>query len=892
MANNLVLDTNIWLGFIENLEFDLVGDFLDQIENGTISIILPEDVKKEFDKKLDEVIQKTLKKTRISSADLNTIVQIIDYIFGKSLQLQTQEIGVKEWVDSREAPNHNGNNFEDTFILNTLLSRLEKNTSFLFVSLDTDYRLSKIDNSIHPDIKNRFNQKQIDIDLSTNLKKTLYHDLKISPKEQSSQESYELYDWKLFKMNTKSKGLLDQLRHIVEYYYKELDFIPLSYLSNIFPFRESMKSHTHAGGLEVTTNNQKLFIFFQNGLIEDDKGNVSINTSFFQSDKDSKDFEEIVKKLNSNLVYSLKYEKEQVYIYLEDEEEETLSDCDSCLLQRHAIIDLSEKIDWDESESPKVLLRKAYNHFKLKNVSEALKITQVLTSKTNPKDNPIIYFITQKNLSILKGMWFQGGDDFRTERDKVKLTRENEILGKGISSLVGYFWFDKFFDYKFFDLTKDLENVKERYRIHQGIGNSHIFNVDAKNIYRWAELINVISKNGLFFERFSNIIEFARLTFKQHIYAFKDRSLEIYIDEFLFKTTLPYLKLKEYKDIFFELGVTELRFQKDHLENIYQLFCLIIENFSQVNSLGTKHDYYRYYITQVKTIVFLLGYIPFSKSKLNCLLTEIYEMYSNTEEEDRRFVFQSVVKNKAESINRKNALTYFNLLLEGQIDYSFNINHVLILSEQLKSINLTNEQFEILLSKDIEKQTGYNRSQILYWLYDKIDNLKDKVIKEVEESLCDKSSFDIKTYILFSRKKVIQPTAKYDRIFLEIVTERFHKERQKYYSDPSVEQIENLDELNQYLDYIYLFQEKPYDSLKRFMGRSDYYDFMINPTSFDEESLDVHWFYIAHHYSYFAMKRILSCYPEIKKIVSDAILKSRNDKYLRAYVALTKDHNE
>lgn len=59
-----------------------------------------------------------------------------------------------------------------------------------------------------------------------------------------------------------------------------------------------------------------------------------------------------------------------------------------------------------------------------------------------------------------------------------------------------------------------------------------------------------------------------------------------------------------------------------------------------------------------------------------------------------------------------------------------------------------------------------------------------------------------------------------------------------------------------------------------------------------EEGLDVHWFYIAHHYSYFAMKKILSCYPQIKKIVSDTILKSRNDKYLRAYVALTKDDNE
>lgn len=895
MIKNLALDTNIWLGIIEDVEFDLLEILSESIRADRLTIILPECVEYEFRKRLKKVVSATLKKANASHTDLNSIVETIFYVFSISKKIKTNEIGVNEWVTSGTAPNHNRNNYEDTFVLNTLLT-LEKGTNFYFVANDSGFRTDKHTYSLHPDIAKKFEENEIKICFATNLKKTLSKDLGFSIHKSDNQNRYHLYNWKAFKLQIKNKTVLNQLREAVEYYYKELDFIPFSYLSNIFPFKTSLDTQTYFSGTTLKIDNKKLFNFLQHSLIVNKKGNVKVNESFFKSEKDISDFKDILRKFNGNLIFAIEHDRKIISININDENKEGLCNCSECTLVRHAVIDLKLKIEGNELDnSPKNLLKKAYYHYKIKNLSSSLKITQEILDKVDKTEYPIVYSIAQENLSILERMWFEGDDEFEELRRKIAFRDENKILDQGIGSIVGYLKYSKFFDYNFFDLSEDIEKVKNRYNIHNGFGYSSISNIDLKNVIRWSQTVQIISDNGLFFDFYSNIDRFAKITFKQNLYASKDRVVGYYINLYIFKTTFLYLKIEDYIAYFNELGIKELNLHKDNIQDIYDFFDNALNSSPQICKLGDKHPYYHYYIKQIKKIAFLLGYINFSKAKTNRLLIKMYEFYP-TEDNDRdkkENLFNSIIKNRTESLNKKNAQIYMKALFREGFSHSFNITNLFTLLENFKSLKLSGKQLTLLLSDNIQKETNYYRSYVLYRLYNLGDEgIKKRVLDKVHEILNDKISFDYKIYSLFSNEKIISVSQNYYDIFLERVIEKFNKDIPQYNSRPIDKEIKNLDILNEFISHIYSCYDDTFNHLKRFMGRSIYYDFLIKPNDIETSDFDIHWFYISYRKSYPAIKKIICSNKRYGRIIPESIFKTKNDRYYRAYVDLMAHINQ
>lgn len=222
MTRNIVFDTNIWLNFIEKTEINYLEILWSKVQNKEIIIVLPENIEKEFNKELENVRNKTIQSKPKQIEEINSVVESILNLFELSKKLKTIDSGVNDWVFSRKAPNHTKNNYEDTYILNTLLG-LPESSSFYLIANDYDYRIDKNNYELHPDIIEKFKQKQIEVIYYTDYQR-FFAEANLTPK-QVSQNSNELYSYRAFKLKVSNKDIFNQLKEAIDYYYKELNFI-------------------------------------------------------------------------------------------------------------------------------------------------------------------------------------------------------------------------------------------------------------------------------------------------------------------------------------------------------------------------------------------------------------------------------------------------------------------------------------------------------------------------------------------------------------------------------------------------------------------------------------------------------------------------------------------
>lgn len=883
----IAIDTNIWFNLIENLDIDLLDNLWDNVNKQKVQVILPNCVEQEFRKKINSIRTKTIKNNPYTSKeDINSIIQSIYSLFNKSLKLNTIDKGSYEWVASGKAPNHNGNNFEDTLILNTLLS-LPKNTEFYFVANDSDFRTNKNNYGLHPDIIEKFNQKELIINYQTNLPKVLF-EIGSSKYVNNELKNYELYNWKAFKLQVKNKTIFEQLKEAIKYYYKELDFIPHSFLSNIYPFKSDNKGSTYFKGTTLVTNNELLFDFFDKSLKQRKNKRPEIKKTYFNSSKEVESYYEVLKKLNKNLIYNIRFNKSKISILLESEQED-ICKCNICTFNRNEVNVLINQINDAENNSPKDLLTKAYYYFKTKNYFDSYSNLKKILDEFNPQEYSVLYFIALENMAILTRIWGVNDEKFNEVKTKIKPYNENSILKSGINSIIGYIKYHKFFDYKFFALTEDYNSVKNRFNTNNGLGVSRSYNIENENIIRWAELLYTSQYNGLFFEYYSNINRFAYITLKLNLYGSIDRIIPSKISSYILETTMPFISIKNYRELFIELKINILKIDNESSKTIFKLFLIKIDNFKKTIDNNLNQDYKNYHIEEIEKIAFLSAYINFSKKQHQIIISKLLETITLYEKTFKSYnIFNALIEKKGSEFGTLNAMKYINMSLKNKLSYDSNLNNIFLLLEDHRKVKLTQSQLEMLLNDNIQKETYYFRSYILYQLY-VLGNIKEKkqILHEVNKAINKDENFDFSIYYKFTLKKIIPISDNHLEKFLNKVRLEFntvdmrsnfeeYKERRSY----------GIDSLNYLINHLYLFYDNPNSYLKEFKGRSNYYDFLIDPYKFDISDIEVHWLYIAYYKSNNAIWNILKNSETIREHIANEILKLNNKKYLEAFTSL------
>ncbi len=888
MVKNIVFDTNIWLNFVEKLELDYLEVLSNKVLNKELTILLPENIQIEFDKKISKVRASTIKEGVYSVDEINATIESISKLFENSKKLRTIDTGLNDWVISGKAPNHNKNNYEDTVILNTLLS-LPAKTTFHFIANDDDYRLEKKSNNLHSDIIEKFENKLLNVIYYKDYPRFFgENNLTTKPIEQTS---HELYNWRVFKLEVSGKDTLSQLSSAIKYYYKELSFIPLSYLSNAFPFNNGSQENTYFDGTSLNINNQSLFDFFDKALVQSKSKKSKINKTFFKSQNEIDGFKEVIKTLNKNLVYNVKYNRKSINIEIEHESLQIdKCDCYECSLNRCEIENIKIKCEADKSKEPKKLIEKAFYYYKTKQYYEALSITEEIIKLVNKKDYPIIHFIAEYNKNILRGIWLDGDDKFKIERKKLKPTNENKILKNGITSIIGYFKYSKYFDYKYFDLIEDFEKVKERYNANNGYGNSYVSNIDWKNVLRWSEFIQTFQDNGLFFDVYSNVTRFAKYTFKLSLYASEDKGIQHKLNDYVLRTTLPYLKITDIKEVLNELKIDRLNYNSKNNKKLFQLFVDKIDSINQSEKFGFNHSYLRSHITEIEKIILIQSHLSFSKQQDNIIISKIITLIKSNDlfQEKLTPSLKHLINNKISSFNKKNAIQYIKLILKQELSINSLINGVFELLEANNNLYLSQKEFNLLIQDDIEDKTGYYRGYIYLRLYE-LGNKTQKVLvlNKVYKILENNTKFDHKLYDFFTTERIIKTEEKYLTKYLNCTKDNFKNREDYHYSNPNDKEIKNIEVLNYFISHVYYFYNNRVNSLlKEFENHSDYYDFLINPKSFENSEINLHWFYLASRNSYLAIKSIINENKEIDVFFAKSILKTNNIKYSEAYLGI------
>ncbi|TJY35895.1 hypothetical protein [Pontimicrobium aquaticum] len=889
MIKKIVFDTNIWLNFIEKVEIDYLDILLSKTKNEEIKIILPENIEKEYQKKLEKVRENTYKLHSNSIEEVNSIIDSISTLFNSAEKLKTIETGVNDWVLSKKAPNHNNkDNHQDTYILNTLLG-LPENTCFYLVANDSDYRVDKNTYDLHPDIVKKFNEKSIEVIYHTDYPR-FFAEANLKPKP-ISQNSNELYSWRAFKLKVKNKDVLQQLIEATNYYYKELNFIPLSYLSNIYPFNSGNDAHTYFNGTTLITNNKSLFDFFEKSLIQYKNRKSRIKKSYFGSDEEIEKYQKVLKTLNDNLIFGISFQRKTLNIEIKNSKASKKCDCYNCTLNRNEAHLIKDKCLNDNSTEPKDLLKKAYYYYKIGHFAEALKINNQILETVNKKNYPIVYFIAGYNKNIMRGMWLAGGKEFEEERKKIKQLNENKILKEGISSIIGYIKYSKFFDYDFFELMADYKKVKERYDAHNGIGSSFMSNIDWNNILRWSELYQFIYSNGIMFDRYTNIQSFAKYTLKITLLASIDRGVELNAHFYILKTTIPYIPLKDYKDCFRSLKIKKLNYNHKDNKQLFELFNDKINSLTHTIKFGVKHSYIDDHIKEIEKILYLQSHLSFSKKQDNIIISKIINLIKSND-----FLFEKLLPalkplahNKIDCFSKRNAEEYIKLTLNIEMSNNSAVTEAFELLDKFKDISIMLSVFDFLLNEDIENKTGFYRGYILFRLYKYgSKEQKQKVLNKVHNILSNETTFDYILYNFFTSEDIIACNDKYLSKFKKTVENDFSQEKtHHHFSNRNDREINKIESLNYFIDHIYQFyDDEILTYLQDFLGRSDYYDFLINPNEFDLTKFDIHWFYIAYKSSFVTIKNIIKSNDEINRKIINQILESNNDRYYEAYLYL------
>ncbi|QHI35788.1 hypothetical protein IMCC3317_11360 [Kordia antarctica] len=878
----IVFDTNAWLNLIENFESEFLEILWDKINKQEIIFIIPENVSLEFKKKVKNIRDKTINDEQFSSTEVDSIISGVEQILDKSEQLKANSEGIVEWINSKTAPNHNATNFEDTAILNTLLT-LEKGSTFFFVSRDSDFRINKNCYELHPDIRDKFDEKSININFYIDFKK-LFAKENLFIKT-SSQTSNELYDWKVIKLSVSSKNIYEKLKSSIDYYFKELDFIPLSYLCNIYPFNNNSGNETYFRNDMLVTNNSELYDFFEQSLIISDTKKTKINHSYFNSKKEINEYEKILNILNQNLVFKVQYERKKININFEKSTNKNCT-CYECTFNRFDVKALINKIISDEDNSPKQMLKKAFYYYKSNKLYECLEIIQKILTTVKKTEYPIIHSIAEYNRDILRKTWFSGDARFSEERDKLKPKSEKTLLKQGLLSITGYIIYTKYFDYKFYDLIEDFENVKKRRVTHQGLGSSFNSDVENKNILRWAEFYNFISKNSIFFEYYSNTAKFAMYTFDLCLHAMKDNIVKYKLPQYIICMTMPYIKLNDYEKMLTNLGVEKLNYDKKINKYLFSFFESKINNLKE-NLEVSSTDFIEQHIKEIMKVVYLQSYLSLSKKQDEKIINDLIILIESENDITKKLTssLKYLTQRKLERFNEKTAQKSITIILNSEIEFDIDLTSLFTLCKKFK-IKLPDKHFNAFLVDNIYELTSFFKAFVFLNLY-KIGSEKQKqeVLKKVHQTLKNIQTFDQRLYYYFIYENIFPLNDLYLNNFRQKLEVTIPKNKENFFGKTYEKKIKRIELLDDFINHISLYYYKDKQQfLSPFLNHSNYYNFLINPNSINKTDIEIEWFYIAYNNSPYAIKRILDNNSVVNKYFTKEISNSRNEKYCRAFL--------
>ncbi len=924
-------DTNIWLNELTKNKSKELDTLKFWISKG-IEILVPDLIEEEWERNKEAVLEKyeiglksqysvankilkkrfdgqTLASTEVQKLRLERIGEIEELLnTGKKFSI-TNEIKLKviDLSKVNKAPFHkdkNNNNDAQLFLSGIEYIKGREDHQLIFLSENyTDFTEGKAKrDKLHPDLVELVGDQDV---LFFNNIGSLIANYEGLPKVELDSNDISDDKTQIFKSLEKSLSgvpIIKAMHQALEEIYTEVNFIPPHFFRDIYPFNLSEAKHqSYYNDLHFTTNNPEIIEVFKSLTINDEI--ITSEDSEIQSQID--DIIEIVKALNSNLIYSISERgKDNIQIKHQDQKE---CDCCICLFHRMQFSESWRASFRKEEDSLKEIFKKAFACYLFKDYKRSYQYLHLVREESSKEGKTILHYLCSFNLSKIKSQfdWKLGDSD---EEREIKDYLESIDTRKEIAHL--YFsgfenirllnWVNDgwYYQHMIYYGNKLLQEIRRYKKSIERGGSGYVTSI-TNLICDYAEFDYFLNRNCVIFHHFlefdlihRNFLEALFLAYTMPENA--SSRLEKFDDYFVQKVIF-YCENKDVINTIIEFKIETIKYAGSGVQRWLENS---LSDFDEFESLVDKkeieiRDFHHTYERVLPNLLVFAGIIEFDDNKEREYLDLILEFFKK----DKKFRmggdlyngFTFYINRKSKYFDDSSLLKLINLVVHKQEFHRENI---------LGSVNymITNDHdtFEIGDERLVEYiikicldecdlcQTEKHDDDSIGLYYQLFSHEgKLKVTNRITSILQDEFYPDL--YITSSLFEIIDWKSHWDT-YLEYCLKSIEKPRRTPFHRneddeyPIVRDMINL----AYKVGIDLSNEK----YSKFRGLSDYFDWLLDIENFDYSKFKPHWVNLINTKSYWdRYKKSKS----LKMFLNEYLEKNKNDTLLKKYFNLYSD---
>lgn len=933
----ILIDTNSWKHLLENDPKSEVSRLLTHWQNeNAITILMPEVIKdKEWprmqEKHLSEikkahkvtVDQVEMTKSPLSGAvshayaavlrkiaEVNNIIEAGKYIKFTS---KVSNLVMRRYTDGLPPFHTKDRSNDDGLIYYSSADYLQSKgiTDLIFISNDK----KGFSNESNPDkLHPKLEIQGLNIDFHRNIHKAI-HDLKANlPKLETEVPENNIDYVSVFDIvDSKSHHILDQLHSSLSQYSDQLRFIPTDILRRLFPIKTKNKKYpyTEYSTYSLGTNNKQLYELLSSIEIKPHNKFIFTNKELTKgvSHLKKKVFE-IYKKLNDNNVtgiFLIGGRGKDLDIELKDNHKCNCTRCSSYRLDfSHSLAQLADKPSKDVLET----MKHGHVHFLFGNFSNAIRLFHDAYEKSVQQGKSIRAYICFYNLKRIKhfinGYFQKVEDDVQQIMTKIEQSATiQEIYSytdQSDFSVENILWLkeNKFFTDPYFEVTQTVEKIRSHYHTQLTGGsssNSHIRVL----ITKFVEYERYLHQNAIIFQP-SDIMELFEPAldglFMAHSFNEQQDSRLVHFNDYLLLMMIKYAKAETIYKYFKRYHLQSLKYKRGD-KKVWQLETIAI-NFVDsypeiIKAFSEKKEGEGYFFhhTLQRSFINLLTV---------CTLAEIKNDLPNK-------IIKAILKiTKEETLVRKTEHEYLGAFLIHKGKYL--AKNVLV---ELTEAAILNEQFHDehifdALKKLIKK---YHRGCIIS-NPDILNSIEEYFMKKCpkcneihyQNSLMD--LYEIVTPAFKPKIKeflasVIQSEKEWNIFYMACMVdildpkEHLHIFLPKFETPPTElpkhpaffhhQEEAVLFGLNELINLSLKFDLPIQDTLMKYKGLSDYYDFILDIDHFDNKKFKAKW--VMEYPTSLYLEKIFGN-EKIKTIMKKHLRKSKHPRMSEYYIEYAK----
>ncbi len=683
--------------------------------------------------------------------------------------------------------------------------------------------------------------------------------------------------------NSKKGNFLNQLTDFFNLNYAEFNFLPLYYLTNIFPFKGDKVKYISYEQFTLSNDNVDLYNLISNVTVEESKNDLEIKGNYSNSDKE--EIKKFIHILNNNLIFNLRKISTNDYVSILYKSKSSKIDSLHANYNFFEILSILQIKPISLEEKIKL----AYTHYELRNYFESAQMFLEVATIAYEKSFYALYFIAQFNLKKLTIFVrnhlydVEGQKDLIEKLEKIDIDAVFEDVRHKTNNnfeVIKYIYSTSFHTDKKENIARELREIRNIIR-DQNYGGWSSKNYYTALLNEYLEALSFLSKNYIIYDQFNEFQELTHDYVEGYFSCFKLNKNQPgkieYLTNYNIRIISTYCRPEFLRKLLNRLNLFEIT-----LENGSDLIALaisLIDNAEKIQENNDNFDFVKFQFWPQFNVLFsnLISLISVSNLRSDEIdqIGERVLTYISSEKNLFSSSFYSLnyfFSKKGHLISPAILLKFLFKLNENEVKLNYRTLQVISfkLYDKYSDYKLPSEQLtklKLTFKNALEKNSDNLYCTYLAKIIERQDEeVKNTVIKRLH------SNFNNDLYYFSSLFDLIDfDQSLYDQFFKSITPGSGMPEFP--FGPKDRIHVRNLNEVFN-LTFKY---NLPIDcKFDQFRSIDPYYEWLIDLDSFDYSKFEVEWinkYDTKHYYAHYKKSSVLRKYLKsyLKNNVDDII---------------------